>query len=223
MTIASVAAARSAPAPTPQQTLAGNFDTFLKLLTTQLRQQDPLQPMDATQFTSQLVQYASVEQAIATNKKLEELTAISRAGGTASALGMLGHDVTVASDEVQLGAEGGATIAYRLPAAAESAQVSILDARGRVVATANGGTAAGDNSLSWNGMNGDGQRAPAGAYRVKVEAVAADGTKLAVDQLLHGRVDGIETDNGQVRLFVGGVTVPLNAVRDVRRTADEVA
>lgn len=220
MTIASVTAGRSTatPAPSsPQQTLAGNFDTFLKLLTTQLRQQDPLQPMDATQFTSQLVQYASVEQAIAMNKKLGELNAVTRASSTASALGMLGHDVTVAGDTVQLGADGGTTIAYRLPAQAEAVQVSIVDSRGRVVQTASGGTAAGDNSLVWNGTDGAGQRAPAGSYRIRVEAKAADGGKLAAEQILRGRVDGIETENGEVSLLVAGVSVPLTAVRDVRR------
>ncbi len=220
MTITSLAAGRSTPpasSPTPQQTLAGNFDTFLKLLTTQLRQQDPLQPMDATQFTSQLVQYASVEQAIAANRKLEDLTAVARTSSTASALGMLGHDVTVAGDEVRLGADGGAEIVYRLPAMADSVHVSILDARGQVVQTASGGTAAGDNSFAWDGLTGDGARAPAGTYRIKVAATGADGGKLAVEQLLQGRVDGIETEGGQVNLLVGGVTVPLTSVRDVRR------
>jgi flagellar basal-body rod modification protein FlgD len=220
MTITAVAASRSNASPTPQQTLAGNFDTFLKLLTTQLRQQDPLQPMDATQFTSQLVQYASVEQAIATNKKLEDLSTLTQASSTASALGMLGHDVTVAGDKVQLGAAGEATIAYRLPAAAQSVTISMLDSAGRVVFTTMAdGTAAGDNSFAWNGLNADAQRVPAGTYRIKIDSVGADGSKLAAEQLLRGRVDGIETENGEVRLFVGGVTVPIAAVRDVRRAA----
>lgn len=219
MNVTSVTGGKPTGAAASQQTLAGNFETFLKLLTTQLTQQDPLQPMDATQFTSQLVQYASVEQAISTNKKLEDLTAVTRASSTASALGMLGHDVTVTGSEIQLGAEGGAAIAYRLPAAAESAYVSVVDARGQTVFTANGGTAAGDNNLTWDGLGADGARAPAGTYRVKVDAVGTDGTKLAAEQLLRGRVEGIETQNGEVKLFVGGVTVPLSSVRDVRRAA----
>lgn len=220
MAISAITASQpTASSSASQKSLAGNFETFLKLLTTQLKQQDPLQPMDATQFTSQLVQYASVEQAIATNKKLEDLTALTRASSTSSALGMLGHDVTVAGDQVQLGAEGGATIAYRLPAAAESVYVSVLDARGQVVFTANGGAAAGDNSLDWAGVGANSQRAAAGTYRIKIDAVGTDGGKLAAEQLMRGRVDGIETQNGEVKLFVGGVTVPLSSIRDVRRAA----
>lgn len=216
MTVTAVASSQTT---TARQTLAGNFDTFLKLLTTQLKQQDPLAPMDSTQFTSQLVQYASVEQAISTNKQLEDLTALTRASSTASALGMLGHDVTVTGSEIELGAEGGAEIAYELPAAAESVYVSVLDASGKVVFTANGGTAAGANTLAWNGIGSDNERAAAGTYRVKVDAVGTDGAKLAVEQTLAGRVDGIETQDGEVKLFIGGITVPLSAVRDVRRAA----
>lgn len=207
---------RGATVRSPNQTLAGNFDTFLKLLTTQLRQQDPLQPMDATTFTSQLVQFASVEQAIQTNTKLESLTQLARTSGTAAALGLLGQDVTAATDKIALAAEGDAAIHYRLPKPAAEVQVSILDAQGKVVQTLAGGTAAGDQALAWNGLGPQGERLPAGSYSVKIAAKDAAGAPLAVEQYLTGRVQGIEPRDGDIQLLVGGLAIPLASVRDIR-------
>jgi flagellar basal-body rod modification protein FlgD len=209
----------SAASRSSTKTLAGNFDTFLKLLTTQLRQQDPLQPMDASAFTSQLVQFATVEQAIQTNTKLEDLTKLTRAGGTAAATGLLGQDVTATTSELALGADGDATIRYSLPKQAAEVQISILDAGGRVVQTAAGATAAGDQTVTWNGLGPDGQRLAAGTYTVKITAKDADGAELAAEQLVSGRVQRIEPGDGDVQLVVGGVAVPLAAVRDVRPPA----
>jgi flagellar basal-body rod modification protein FlgD len=96
----------AAPARSPTQGLAANFDNFLKLLTTQLQKQDPLAPMDATNFTSQLVEFASVEQAIQTNTRLADLSKLIAANSTTSAMGMLGREVTAATDKVALAGEG---------------------------------------------------------------------------------------------------------------------
>lgn len=218
MTVTATASDR-APVRSPNQTLAGNFDTFLKLLTTQLRQQDPLQPMDATTFTSQLVQYATVEQGIATNTKLESLANLVRGSQTAAALGLLGQQAVAATDRLQLPAEGGATISYRLPTTAETVQVSLVDQRGRTVWTGAGDATAGEHTLAWDGTAGDGQRAPAGEYRVRIEARDAAGKALAAEQLIVGRVEAVQTQGGELQVVVGGTAVPLEALRDIRRPA----
>lgn len=221
MTVTTVtsSSATTTGAKSAQQTLAGNFDTFLKLLTTQLKQQDPLQPMDATAFTSQLVQFASVEQAIQTNSKLEALTKLTRTSGTAAALGLLGQEVTATTDQVGLAAEGDATIHYRLPRPAAEVQLSVLDSRGQVVRTATGTTAVGDHALTWDGLGSTGERLPAGPYTVKIVAKDADGAALTVEQFLSGRVQGLEPRDGDTQLLVGGVVVPLGSIRDIRPAA----
>lgn len=211
-----VTAVTSSQTTTARQTLAGNFDTFLKLLTTQLKQQDPLQPMDATTYTSQLVQYASVEQAIATNTKLEELNGLARISSTATALSLIGRDVTAATDQIRLNEEGDGTVTYRLPAAAETVQVSLLDAQGKTVWTGAAGKAAGENTLAWNGIGTDGQRAAAGAYRVKIDAKTSDGSVLTAEQFRRGRVEGVETQGGDLQLRIDGVMAPLSAITDIR-------
>src|SRR5262245_28642958 len=102
MAISAVGAGGSSPIKSSSQSLAANFDSFLTLLTTQLQNQDPLAPMDANTFTSQLVEFASVEQAIQTNSRLGELSELIQSSGTSSAIGLLGREVTAATDRIGL-------------------------------------------------------------------------------------------------------------------------
>jgi flagellar basal-body rod modification protein FlgD len=219
MTITAVTGNAQSSTRSASQSLAGNFDNFLKLLTTQLQRQDPLAPMDATAFTSQLVEFASVEQAIQTNTRLSELKELTRTSVTSSALGLLGRDVTAATDKVALPSEGDAVIRYRLPEAAAEVRVSVLDGNGRVVHTAVGPRSAGDNAFAWNGLGADGQRLPSGDYTVRVEAKAADEATLAAEQFVRGKVQGLEPTESGLNFVVDGITVPLGTVRNVGEAA----
>jgi flagellar basal-body rod modification protein FlgD len=205
------------------QSLAANFDNFLKLLTTQLRNQDPVAPMDTNAFTSQLVQFASVEQAIKTNDKLKQLGELIEASGTSSALSMLGRDAVVATDRVGLGTTGDAAIRYRLPEAAARVTATVVDAGGRIVRTLSGGTAAGENAITWDGLDGAGQRAAPGTYRIQLDAAGTDGKAIATEQYLAGTVEAIEPDSGTISLIVAGTKVPLGDVRAVRAPAPAAA
>ncbi len=168
MDVNAATAAGTSSVRSSSQSLAANFDTFLKLLTTQLQNQDPLAPMDANEFTSQLVEFASVEQAIQTNGKLGQLSTLIQASGTSSAMGMLGREVTVATDHVGLAASGDVSIRYRLPEAAGKVTVTVLDAQGRAVRSLAGSAATGENLVRWDGLDGTGRRAAAGNYQVRV-------------------------------------------------------
>ena len=216
MAVSAVTAGSTSQLASSGKTLAGDFDSFLKLLTTQLQNQDPLAPMDANQFTSQLVEFASVEQAIQTNSKLGELEALVDSSGTTSAMAMLGREVTATTDIIGLPASGEAQIRYRLPEAAAKVTVTVLDAQGRAVRSLVGGGAAGENLVPWDGLDGQGARAAAGSYRVRVEAARADGTSLAAEQYLTGLVDGIEPGADGITLVLAGAQIPLSAVLQVR-------
>jgi flagellar basal-body rod modification protein FlgD len=201
------------------QSLAANFDNFLKLLTTQLRNQDPVAPMDTNAFTSQLVQFASVEQAIKSNDKLKELGKLIQASGTTSALSMLGRQAVVGTDRVGLGAAGDATIRYRLPGPAARVTATVVDASGRIVRTLAGTTVAGENTLTWDGLDGAGQRTTAGTYRIQLDAADAAGKAIAAEQYLAGTVEAIEPEAGTISLIVAGAKVSLNDVRAVHAPA----
>lgn len=217
MTISAVTAGSSTSAKSSSQSLAANFDNFLQLLTTQLQNQDPLAPMDANAFTSQLVQFASVEQAIQANVKLGDLSKLIETSGTASAMGLLGQEVTASTDRIALAGEGDAAIRYRLAEPAAKVQISVLDDKGQVVRSAVGGTAAGENLVRWDGTDSTGRRLPAGEYTVRVTAEDADRAAVGVEQFIAGTVQGIEPKDGQINLVIDGATVPMSAVRSVRQ------
>src|SRR5262245_12081217 len=119
--------------------LTSNFDTFLTLLTTQLKNQDPLEPMDSSEFTQQLVQFSSVEQQINANKNLETLIALTKARSSTDAVSYLGRNVTVTDGSGAL-VGGSARWSYDLSNAAANTGVVVTDSRGRLVFVGRGET-----------------------------------------------------------------------------------
>mgnify|MGYP001769306111 CR=1 FL=1 len=199
------------------KSLAGNFDTFLKLLTAQLQNQDPLEPMDTSEFTRQLVQYSSVEQGIYTNKNLETLIGLQQSSGLGTAMSYLGRTVTAANDEAAL-ADGEASWTYNLPRAAASVALTVKDADGKTVFPGTGPTTAGDTTVVWDGSTSGGGTAPPGIYSLTVTAADSTGAELTSPVRLTGRVSGVETVNGSVVLNVNGVRIALSDITSVSET-----
>jgi flagellar basal-body rod modification protein FlgD len=198
--------------------LADSEQTFMKLLTTQLRNQDPLSPMDSTQFTQQLVQMTSVEQQIYGNQLLENL--VGQGGGNlTNSVGLIGRQITAQSAHAGLSG-GHADWAYNLPTSAGDATVEVLDSSGRVVRTVAGQTAAGSHTFTWDGKNDAGQTQPDGDYTLLVAAHGADGQPIAATTYVTGVVSAVQTVNGATQLTVGPTQIPLSAVTGVARAAD---
>jgi flagellar basal-body rod modification protein FlgD len=216
-TIPSATGATSLSGGQRSQGLADDFNGFLRLLTTQLQHQDPLSPLDATKFTSQLVEFSSVEQAMRTNTKLDQLIASGAAGARSSVLGYLGNTVEFDTGLAELGASGEATFAYELPSPAVSVEVRVLDAGGRIVRVLRGERQAGASVVRWDGVDANGLRQPAGLYRIAVDAVGAGGHPVAVTTRRAGEVTGVSGMPDQVRLTVDGAAIPLDAVLSVSR------
>lgn len=182
--------AQGTKASASQAKLADNFDTFLVMLTTQLKHQDPLSPMDSTEFTNQLVQFANVEQQIAANSNLEKLIGVNMMGQKATAISYIGHTIEAASSGLPLqgtveteGNElkllgGKAYFSYDLPKTASSVDLIVKDADGNTVRTMTGLKAAGTHDGVWDGTNADGETMPAGTYTIHVAATASDGSPI---------------------------------------------
>lgn len=200
-------------------TLSASFDNFLQLLTKQLEKQDPLSPMDATQFTSQLVQFSSVEQAIKTNSKLDRLVDVISSSAQTSALQYIDSIVETDTRVAQLGSQGDATFAYALDKPAKTVAIKVFDADGDLVREAAGARALGANSFVWDGKGSDGKREPAGIYRIEVAAVDEAGNDIAVEARASGKVTGVSTVDGKLTLSVGAASLPVEAVTAVRRDA----
>lgn len=128
-----------------------NFDTFLRLLTAQLTHQDPLSPLDTHQFTSQLVQFASVEQQIEQSSNLRKLLDLIEGNQLTSSLSYIGKSVEYRGNQFQLNDEGNTTLKYELPEGAETATLRILDENNQTVFTTSIQAETGLQSIVWDG------------------------------------------------------------------------
>jgi flagellar basal-body rod modification protein FlgD len=192
-----------------QGKLAGDFDDFLRLLTTQLQNQDPLNPMDSNEFTNQLVQFSQVEQQINTNQKLDSLVSLHLSSSISAALGYVGMDASYVSNDVYVDGPGDQKITYSLAEAAIKTKLNVLDDKGNSVYTQDLSGAVGKNTVVWNGKDKDGNVVPAGTYTLRIDALNANDKTVKSTVVVQGRVRGIETQDGQIFLLVGDRAVPM--------------
>lgn len=192
------------------------FDQFLTLLTTQLQNQDPLSPMDSTEFTNQLVGFSGVEQQIKTNDQLQSLLAFQTLNLTAVGLGFIGKNVEVQGSDFHMDGTNGANMSYVMPDGAVSGTIAIKDSNGNTVYTTAADLTKGSHKIEWNGKDLSGQLVPAGTYTLEVSALDADNGSLNISKFVPGYVEGLETaDDGNLNLLINGQQVPITDVRKV--------
>ena len=199
------------------QQLSADMNTFLTLLTTQLKYQDPLDPMDTAEFTNQLVQYSSVEQAIKTNTKLDSLLSMNIANLGAQAVSYIGKVAQVLGDVMPL--EGGkAKATYTFEENVKSAVITVKDMNGKIVYSEQGKITAGTHEFTWDGKDSDGNQLEDGAYQIEVTAKAESGNGTpSVMTTVFGRVTGVASDSNGVYVGLGdAVTANLNDILTVR-------
>lgn len=193
--------------------LASNFETFLTLLTTQMKNQDPLSPLDSNQFTAQLTQMAGVEQQLLTNDLLTSLLKAQAGGGLDNASNYIGKQVTAAWTATEFN-DGKATWAYELGADADKATLQVVDSKGAVVwEGAAPDKSSGLHTFTWDGqLKGGGTAEDGGVYTLKVAATDGAGAKVDAQALIQGRVTGVEMYNGSPYLVIGDSILPLSTV-----------
>ena len=211
---ASSAAATSATSPDAMKQLSGNFSTFLTLLTTQLKNQDPTSPMDSNAFTQQLVMYSQVEQQIDSNTNLKTLISQGTSNAAAVTTGYLGKKVSILNGNAAL-TNGAATWTYNLGAAAATNQVSITDANGKLVYTGAGETTAGNHTFSWDGKDNNGNQLADGAYTLNVAATGGAGGTVTSSVASAGVVSQIDMTGGTPKLVIGSMEVNLSDIAAV--------
>lgn len=203
------------PAPTVKNAnttaldkLTDDYTTFLKLLTTQLQNQDPTAPLDSAQFTQQLVQYSQVEQQIKSNQKLDTLISNQNSAGVGSSLGYLGKTIEIDGSNFTYDTNG-ASFNYTLSNIASNVKVEITDESGKLVRTQSGASGSlGKKTIIWDGKDDAGADLPKGLYSVNVTATDSSGNPVNNKVTTNGRVDGVEKDSsGNIVLDVGKLQV----------------
>ncbi len=193
--------------------LSNNFDTFLQLLTTQLKNQDPTQPMDANQFTQQLVQYSQVEQQLATNSKLDNLISALTGNQTTTSLGYLGRTVTYDSSTVSPTATG-ATWNF-MPTQSGDFTIRVRDSEGNLVQEKKVTLTANQASeYAWDGKRTDGR--PMGSQPYTMELYSGSGTSTAQYPVTNkGQVTAVDMSTGTPRVTVGSSNIPIARIMGI--------
>jgi len=211
---ATATAATSRTTGSGSASIASDFNTFLTLLTTQLQNQSPTDPLDTNEMTAQLVQFASVEQQVNMNQNLRTLIGLEQTAQLTAAAPLIGRRVEVEADRLAL-QDGSATL--RLPAAGTSAQarITILDGTGSVLRDTTVPLGNATQDWRWDGRDTAGRQVADGAYRVQVTGVDANGAAQTLGFTMLGKATGAERRDGNLQLLIGGVSVGFDKLRSL--------
>lgn len=205
-----------ASAATPTQAILKQKDLgkndFLNLLVTQLKNQDPLKPMDSSSFIAELAQFSQLEQSANQVALLQKSLDAQTASQQFSLLPLVGREVSIDGAVIQLGA-GPAMLDYSLGQDAASVNLSILNAAGQVIRTGNlGNQGAGLQQVVWDGKDQNGTTMPPGTYTYAVTALDGQGQAVPVATTSRLTVSGVRVEGGQAKLAVGNQTIEPGSI-----------
>jgi flagellar basal-body rod modification protein FlgD len=196
------------------QQIAGNFQSFLQLLTTQLQNQNPLSPLDTNQFTQQLVEFAGVQQQINTNDSLATLVSLQQTTQASQALEFVGKTAVVKGDTTSL-TNSKAAWGLNIPTAS-TVTINITNSTGATVYTSSTTANAGNNqTFTWNGLGTDGTQQPDGTYKLTATAKDSSGNSVGVSTEIQGVVSSVDLTQSPPLLSIGGQTFTVNQVQAI--------
>jgi flagellar basal-body rod modification protein FlgD len=197
-------------------TIANNFQTFLTLLTTQLQNQNPLDPLDTNQFTAQLVQFAGVEQQLRQNDQLATLVSLEKSAQSTQALGYVGYTVSVDGSKAPY--DGTNSAAWTLNAPNDTtAAITITNSAGQTVFSGNYPVTKGKANFTWDGKGNDGTQYPAGYYTINASGKDTAGNSVGIPSEVQGVVDSVDLTASPPLLSVGGQTYTTDQIKRVVR------
>jgi len=190
--------------------------TFLNLLVTQLKYQDPLNPMENTEFVAQLSQFSSLEQLWNVNENMQAETLLSQSIHNSMVASLVGKEVKAVSNAVNLSEDGQSNISFSLADAANT-EISIYDESGNLVRTIDQGLLqSGNHEAMWDGKDNQGNQLPAGDYAFYIKAVDVNGNDVTVNSFARGQITGVRFIDGSPILLVGNQEIkPADVVEIV--------
>ncbi len=195
-------------------------DDFLQLLVTQLSYQDPLNPLEAADFSAQLAQFSSVEQLANIDQSLRasqdsDLLLATSINNTLAAT-VIGKSVRAHGNQLYYDGEQPSNLSFSLAGNAKQVTIEIVNENGKVVRTIQQkNLSAGDHTLSWDGRDDDGAHMPEGTYTFRVSAQDGEGNPVDVNTYLSGRITGVRYGEGGAVLMVGRIEIALSDVYEI--------
>lgn len=200
-------------ASAPLTKIGADFNLFLKMLTSQVQNQDPLDPLDASEYTKQLIQFSQVEQSIQQTATLKDIMAGQSQQTMAQAASFIGLEGRFSTQTAGYDASTGiASWGYTAERSAARMLATITDSSGKTVQTIDLGKTASIGRLNWDGKTLDGTQAPSGPYSLSISAMDAAGNAVPVQVNALGTVRSIASDGGQVVISAGGVNLPISSL-----------
>jgi len=208
-----------------RQSQESERDVFLKLLVTQMRYQDPLNPLEGTEFSAQLAQFSSLEQLQNMSGLLENAIEadilLARSINNTLAATIVGKSVTALCDQVHWDGSKKIDIDFELAGNAAQVEVEIVDADGNLMRTLNDNDLSkGRGSINWDGCDQKGNELPPGMYYVRIKATSPTDTAVSAQALVIGMVDGVRFVNGNPMLLVGEIEIPFGSVLEITNGED---
>lgn len=217
-TVTSTSASPPSDAATAQKGLSGNFDTFLKLLTAQLKNQDPLKPTDSATFTQQLATYSGVEQSIKQNKNLETLIGEIKTSNLSAATNYIGQIATANTSSLTSSGSGGKW-SYSLGTAAAATTLTITNDSGVAVRSVAGNTDSGNHSYAWDGKDANGNVLAAGSYTLSIKAKTASDTDIVTSTSITDKVTAVDNGPSGLTVLIGNTPVTTDQITSVAQPA----
>jgi flagellar basal-body rod modification protein FlgD len=220
-TAAAAAAATAATATaTGSSTITMGKDDFLKMMIAELQNQDPLNPMDGTQYASQLAQFSSLEQLSNLNTTMTQSVSananLTQSITNSLAANLIGKDVRVNDSNITVNGQSSMTLGYNLASNAKTVDVKILDSNGAVVKTISGASSnSGDNKLSWDMTDDNGNKLANGSYSFEVDAVDESGAAMTPTLFRLGTITGVKFTSSGTNVVVDGADYPISDITEV--------
>lgn len=197
-------------------------DAFMKLFLAQMNHQDPLNPMDTTQFSSQLAQFSTLEQLYNVNTNLESIEGIQSGDSKYNALGLMGKEVQAQSESLVLNGESPAKGAFYLDSSAEACIVRVYNGNGEAIKDIDlKGLPAGTHSFEWDGRDDDGNTCAAGVYHYDVSALSPDGDMVSVEKYIQGTVTRISLFEEEPVIYVNDTPMNMEQIVNIKISSDE--
>ncbi len=195
-------------------------NSFMKLLIAQMQNQDPMSPMDGTQFASQLAQFSSLQQLQNLNTSMTQSInanyALTQSINNTLSSTLIGKDVKIGGGNIQDNGQSSIQLGYTLPSAASSVSITITDSNGNVVKTLNNlPTTSGDNKLSWDFSDNNGNTLPEGNYTYTVNATSLNGSSMTATPFIEGIISGVQFGTNGASLVVGNSNYNFSDVLEI--------